>query len=561
MAEPDKKIELELAVRDSVSTTLKIIAANLESVNSKMSRGGNAIQESVEVLQKVGGHTAGVGENAKQTTKSLLGVADTLKTIVGIVSTGPVGLALATAAAIGFVGNQMGKLATRRLELKRLSQDTGLSEGKISILQRYGKRMGFDPEVTHKNIVQAATAIKEMFTAGAGSQLFRNLADIGEAKFGAELLKEVQSGGSIDKAFDKAADRYDELFKQDPAKAAQFAQGLGVSESFLRDIKANAAGLVPAYEMSAEAAEAWAKRMSVVHESYNALWAGTMGFFIRTLILGDRRAAAKARNISARTEHISRTLPTRSSASRWGSSRSRASSLSSSRPAKKIPPPSWARSPARLSGSREGQSVRAGRKAARSGMPGNRYLVGEWARNISSGGSSGVVGAGGPQLFRPNESGRIISNEQIVAGARKAWAMGEEKAREYQPKGVEQSIEGAALSRLAPKGLSYALQWLKKEGAKGAASETRAWLRQKLAIADPQEDSPWAPGGAWDKHTQVAANDLRCTIDGAQQSAEGTQLRLIGGVNFTNVPPGVSTKAESDGFDKFQMARTQPILS
>lgn len=554
MAEPDKKIELELAVRDSVSATLKIIAANLEAVNSKLSRGGNAIQESVDTLQKVSVHSAGVGENAKQTTKSLLGVSDTLKSIMTLVATGPIGWATAVAAAIGLVGAQMGKLATRRLELKRLATDTGLSENKISILQRYGKRMGFDPDVTHKNIVQSATAIKEMFTAGAGSTLFTNLADIGEAKFGAELLKDVQSGGSIDKAFDKVATRYDELFKQDPARAAQFAQASFMSESFLRDMKANADGLVPAYEMSAEAAEAWAKRMSLVHESYNALWAGTMGFFIRSLILGDK-AAAKVRHLFRdRIDRPDVTDPAQRQ--KLGLQPLSGEQLERLRTSKK----DSASVLGEIAGSikrlyDKGKDI-PGRQEGGSVLPDRPYVVGER----------------GPETFIANGESRTVgeSGAEIIKSAVGGFV-------EKKAEGWQQPVAGMysqALGKFMPGPVGWAAKIMKQDVEAGYP--LRTWMRQALGIADPHEAAPWAAGGAWEKERAVASTgsgvarsglvqqasleDMRCNFDAAQQITGGTQLKLVGGVNFTNVPPGVSTKAESDGLDTFQMARTQPLL-
>jgi hypothetical protein len=555
MAEPDKKIELELAVRDSVSATLKIIAANLESVNSKMSRGGNAIQESVETLQKVSVHTAGIGENAKQGTKSLLGVADVLKTITSVVATGPIAFATATVAAIAAVGSQMGKLATRRLELKRLATDTGFTEAKISILQRYGKRMGFDPDVTHKNIIQAAGAIKEMYTGGAGSTLFTNLANIGEAKFGAELLKQVQAGGSIDAAFDKAADYYDQLFKKDPIQAAKFAQAMNVSESFLRDIKANSEGLVPAYEMSAEAAEAWAKRMSVVHESYNALWAGTMGFFIRTMILGDK-AVAKVRHLFRdRIDRPDVTDPAQRQ--KLGLKPLSAEQLEELKRSKKDSTTVTGEIAASIKRLYEKGKEIPGRQEGGSVLPGRPYVVGEQ----------------GPETFTANGESRTVGERgaEIIKSAVGGFV--EKKAESWQ-----QPVAGMysqALGKLMPGPVGWAAKMMKQDVEAGYP--LRTWVRQALGIADPHEAAPWVAGGAWEKERAVASagsgaarsglqqqaslDDMRCNLDAAQQSAGSTQLKLIGGVNFTNVPPGVTTKAESDGLDKFSMARTQPLLS
>jgi hypothetical protein len=555
MAEPDKKIELELAVRDSVSATLKIIAANLESVNSKMSRGGNAIQESVETLQKVSVHTAGIGENAKQGTKSLLGVADVLKTITSVVSTGPIAFATATVAAIAAVGSQMGKLATRRLELKRLATDTGFTEAKISILQRYGKRMGFDPDVTHKNIIQAAGAIKEMYTGGAGSTLFTNLANIGEAKFGAELLKQVQAGGSIDAAFDKMADYYDQLFKKDPIQAAKFAQAMNVSESFLRDIKKNSEGLVPAYEMSADAAEAWAKRMSLVHESYNALWAGTMGFFIRTMILGDK-AVAKVRHLFRdRIDRPDVTDPAQRQ--RMGLKPLSAEQLEELKRSKKDSTTVTGEIAASIKRLYEKGKEIPGRQEGGTVLPGRPYVVGEQGpETFTASGQSSEVGTAGPEVIRPGVGG------QITKGITEGIAAADARARDYQPPSPVNVMAGRVVSRMAGP-VSPLLKIMRAFGDDPAVrTALRKWtgLGSHYNVADnPSEPAPWKAGGEFEKLASL--ENQRCNLDAAQQNASGTQLKLIGGVNFTNVPPGVTTKAESDGLDKFSMARTQPLLS
>ena len=57
----DNKIELELALRDSVSVTLRTIAGDLDAINKKFSgkgeeevkKGGESIDKTAEIHQKI----------------------------------------------------------------------------------------------------------------------------------------------------------------------------------------------------------------------------------------------------------------------------------------------------------------------------------------------------------------------------------------------------------------------------------------------------------------------------------------------------------------------------
>lgn len=561
MAEPDRRIELELAVRDSVSATLKAIATNLESVNAKLSRGGNAIQESADTLHKISVHTHDIGENAKQSTRSLLNLGDILKTMVRFLADTPVAIPLVVVAAAGFVGTQMTKLAAGRERLKAMAQDTGFSEGRISILQRFGRRMGFDPEVTQKNIAQIGNSIKELQTGGTGATLFQNMADIGEANFGAAILKDVQAGGSIDTAFDKIADRYAELYKTDAVQAAKFANAAGLPESFLRDIKDNMKGLVPAYEMSEAAAQAWLKKMSLVHSMYDTLMLSTAGFAIRALVLGGR--------VVGKVKHLFRDRP------EWPEITD---------PAKRQRMGLRPLSPEQL------ENLKAGKKdtgsvvsdiaaslkrmyqkgleieARQGGGPvsaGRDYLVGERGPELLiSGGQHQLVGERGPQMLRPSASGEIRTLAQAEADKKLSIPVAYRNPGDIKW-GQWAAAHGAigrgqrgghAIFATAEEGIAAQEALLRERGQGKSIAEIGKWY-----AADPK----WARGVA--KIMGVDPNyrpEDVAILAAAIRRQEGFNLstRLNASIAFNNVPPGVKTSADADGMDSFKMARTLPLV-
>jgi hypothetical protein len=488
----DQKIELELALRDSVSVALRTIAGNIDQMNAKLTRGGEEIRQGTDTLSKVAKNTKDIGESARTASRHLVGLGDTLIKVSSLLTTGPVAIGAGIVATTAAIGRQLKGVADERLRLKALSEDSGLSEDKISIMMRTQARQGINPEQATKNIEIMTGKLKDMSTQKTGSEIYRGLVDIGMARYGKQLLDSVTSG-DFAKAVSQIFDQYAEIYKTHGATAAMaYAQVVGVHESFLQTYKAASEGVKPAYRLNLEAAQSWADRWAIVHENLEMMWDTTIGSMIWTLVRIDEGIAS--------LEGVQKKFPTLEGLESAvpgsegmpigpdlpnlpGGSQDAEDLKDSKKDSAKILDDTkgilerrWERLKG-LVGRQEGGPILAGRD----------YQVGEAGPEVfNAGGEYSLVGEGGPERFRSKKPGMLEKFEQKSAGMT-AGQLG----------------TGLALKKFAPGPIGWALSVI-------AADEDKAWrdwARTKLGGVfgyDPEvgTPNPWEVGGSWDKDPQ-----------------------------------------------------------
>lgn len=534
----DQKLELEIALRDSVSLTLKAIAANVEEMNRKLSRGGTAIAEGTDTLKRLEFNVRSVGTTAKDSTKSLMGMNDILKQMTMFLSTGPLGMAAGLVAGTGMVAKIMVDYSKSRLDLRRMSQDTGLSEDQISISQRTYRRMGLPWEEANKNITRMATSLKELQQYEGGSDLAKSLSDIGEGKFWQETLLPLMRAGREDEAYRELFKKYDELQARSAEAARLYANyALKIPESFLEGYIEASKGIAPAYRTNLQYAEQWTKEWELLCERLR----NAGNWFLRRALRGFFTSYWRRPSFGI---EVGRNLPpiitdpklreslrlnplTKEQLDALGETKK--DSLKTQRDIGTILQNMWDKSKEAI-GRQEGGPVTSG----------NRYIVGERGPELFSGGGRyALVGEGGPEPFRPQISGTVTK-----ADLTEALLRAEAGAREWQPKAP--TATDVMLGMFAPGMWGRVLTMMKNDPARGDV--LRTIMRRYLGIEDPKEPAPWLPGGAWDQ--------ARAGIDGEGRVAD---VSLGGSIDFRNVPPGVRTEAESDGLDEFAMSRSMPV--
>lgn len=567
----DKRIELEIALRDSVSLTLQNIADSLEGMSSKLSRGGESISQSAEVIKKIEVHTKGVGERAKESTKSLMGMGDSIKwlTLAMGVGGGPlVGVGIAV-AAVAAAGKFMTGQARARLELKHMSEDTGISEDLISVMQRTGRSRGIPFEAVVKNIRQIGVNLNDMKQRGEGSDAFKHLADLGYANFGRELL-EMLKAGNIDQAARAYFEQYEKILKEKGESAARLyaTEGIKLPESFLKGYLAASAGIQPAYRVNLEYAEKWLKFMEGFDARVKRLGQGILGELARALIAmayeGDTpeqkrkklKSQITAPSITSAWWRRQLGLPALTEEQEKLLLDEKKESVKKQKALSEIIM-GWRDNAALATSGSLGANPQSILRRQEGGpvTSGIGYLVGEKGPELFSGGGQyGLVGEGGPAVFRPGSSGNITKADLV-----RSYNTLEETARGYSPPERPDFVARVLDLHRIP-GL------MKRDAASGYP--LRNVLRRVLGMEPTDQPASWAPGGDWDRERALQSQQAGLTSDELDQTRSDLDASLGGGrtvgrgihlgadVTFNNVPPGVRTDAQGDGLDEFTLDRS-----
>lgn len=558
----DAKIEMEIALRDSVSLTLKAIAANLEAVNEKLTRGGDEMKQGGDSIQKISKHTRDLGENVKATSRHLVGLGDSIIKIGAFL--GPIiGPSAALVGGTTLLGNKLKEFTNERMRLKQLSENSGFTEDDVSIMQRTQKRMGISREEANANIERVGSKLQGLLVGRTGSELYRGLADMGLARFGKELLAMVETG-DIGKAFRMILIEYETIrAKFGEAAASHYAGVVGLDDSFLQRYTKASQGVVPAFRMSIEAAEDWGERWDIIHHNLHNWWNWTVGNMIWSIVRTEEAVAAGAKTAGEMPIVIpgaegAQPAPYATKPSKDVQAGDAARDVLTTQKdtnklfgnIKDILQRMWEKDKGQnLTNRQQGGPVIAGRQ----------YIVGEGGPELfGSAGRFTLVGEGGAELFRPKTTG-TITKASVTADMRQAMAIGEEAARAYEPKGLgdPRSIVADALAGPMKRPLHVMKRyeddpamrtWLRSFG-EYIPQSVKDFIGVKPVEDDPTEPAPWRPGGEWDR--------VRAGMDAAGANFDSRWGAMI---EFKNVPQGVKTTADADGFDDFVMSRSQAAI-
>src|SRR6266699_1607626 len=180
------RVEIEVAIRDMFSTTMKQMGRELDDMNKKAQELGQGASGAFYKFRRENDQLA---ESTKRSNASLTEMGGIFKLLTNSIL-GPVGIV----AGFYEVSKSLGEFSKNQVQLKMFSNEIGFSTAQISIMQRTMANMGMSSEESLKVITNVGSKLRGMFELGLGSQLFRDLADMGEGKWAAQLLKVVQSG-------------------------------------------------------------------------------------------------------------------------------------------------------------------------------------------------------------------------------------------------------------------------------------------------------------------------------------------------------------------------------
>lgn len=273
-----EQMEVEIALRDSVSTGLRQIGREIDAVTRRMKEGGDS------------GDNAFIkfGKGAKETKEAL----DKTRESMGGLATFMTGMSRtllgATGIAAGFVavGTALEGFANKRLELKNLSTDLGFTEEKISIMRRTLARMGFEAGDQEKLIGSLGHALKDVARLGHYSPLLQQLSKMNEGQFGGSLLETVRSG-DFNKAMDEIHRRFEQIaekYGRDSPQAQEFAKTIGWPDSVMQGWKEGTAGVKAAHIASYEMSKQYKDETARLWENVEDLGNKAGGAIVHTLL-------------------------------------------------------------------------------------------------------------------------------------------------------------------------------------------------------------------------------------------------------------------------------------
>jgi len=579
----DPKIEVELALKNTASAAVQDIFKDVSELVKHVHEMGKASSGTDSGIEKTVKGIKGLKDRTDDSHKSFSQLAAILAPMVGV--GGTIALVATAFAGAAFALDEFGK---GRISLQNLAVDLGLSVDEMSVMEKTFRLMGIPADDAKSTVVAIGALLKNIQTYGERTEAFKNVSFMGErgAAFMKNFLETIRSGpGGEYKGFLMVLDEYNKLIKDEGLQRAnQFLKNFpGVSESAALKYREKSKDVEPSFKPQIEAIEKLHQRIAEVKSKVNnaknrlmdwillnqralqeyvhdllspkplappgfnerfGIWPGTpFGRGGQQFGLDDKPASFKDRfgdfDLDIKKESNDKLKEILDST-------------------KRLFPP--------VSPRQFGGSVEAGQS----------YLVGERGPELfAGGGDSELVGAGGPETIKPKSSGMIQTlPESRAIDDRRGESSGWGPANSWLEKfaystGIPQAIiDMHNFRRNNPVakwlyGEDYGLNNLRLPlaephglGSPGPPDTTEIWSNSDWE----QFKRGQTPGSATGKVRSISPSSWweREQLDQSLRSEESGS-NLSAEITFRNVPPGVMTNADGDGFDNFKINKSKAI--
>lgn len=521
----DQKIEIELALQDQASQTIQAIAASVSDVVKNIGAMGNASTGTDSGIARSVRSVQALGEKSKETGKSLSTIAAILAPMAGAAGT----VALIGTGLIAAT-NALGEFAKGGLKLKNLSVDIGFSVDQMSVMTRTFERMGMDAGEAQKHMTAIGQALKNIQTYGNGSEIIRTLSQMGHGAFATQLLQTVKAG-EFYQAFNMINQEFNRLYTvEGPAAAANFRSTIGgLTESIAKNYAERSKGVQPAIHANIKEMQRFNNILEEYKTRISNAWSKLLDDYMGYQI--------KFKNFMMGLEPFTRKPPTEPNASQsLGGIRRRKKTetlLEDGKEEKK-------ETNKKLETIRNSLQSLGGAKPKKFGGPveqGQRYLVGEARPELYIGGGDvRLLGMDGPEIIQPATSGTIIAD----AG---------EALRSLQPSLV---LGDGGLGPSFNSGRSSDQAGQSFFGGITTPSGSGYDPGQVIQSAMTEPSSNWAMPMFNDHERRQLDINLQ-----AEMSAPS--LSVSSDITFRNVPPGVTTMMNGEGFDNFKVNKSKAL--
>jgi uncharacterized protein (TIGR02594 family) len=254
------RIELEVALKDSISTALKTIGRELDAMNKKAMEIGQGPSAAYTKFKR---ENDNLTESAKRSNAQFVTMGAAF-TNIGRSLIGPIGVV----AGLYEAAKALDVFASGRLQIRNLSTDLHLSTSQLSIMQRTLANMGMSTQESTQVISNAMGKIKEAFTLRLGSQLMSDLREMGEGTWATKLQAVIDTGD-----FAKAWDMLLEKGNTGTARfKAWFSERMGIPESVIQSYKRNSEGVQAMTDADIATLENYHKKMNLITTKIEDAW-------------------------------------------------------------------------------------------------------------------------------------------------------------------------------------------------------------------------------------------------------------------------------------------------
>lgn len=540
----DQKIEIELELQDKAASVVKDISTSVSDLVKHLNQVTKDNSGGESGINKTSSNIKRLGDNAKDSSKHLDGIAASLRSLAGAAGT----LAL-VGGALYSVANQLNNFAVKKLQLNALSIDIGFTTKEISRMTRTFELMGSSAESSKQQLVSIGGVLRDLKVLGEGSDVFRSLSFHGFNDIAKKLFVEMNSGSAY-QAFLMVIEQYNKLEETDKRSARLFLSFFpGLTESMAKNFAERTKLVKDLYQTNTEAMQEFHNRWETISEGVDDMVKRKQFKF-----MGMSLDIAKFfENFGFSKEQVApqpfdlKKLPDTFS-DRFGNwkeleetKKEGSSTLEKIRDSIK-----------NLFGfgssKQHGGSVEAGQN----------YLIGEDGPELfQGGGNMQVVGEGGPSIIQFSSPG------MIMAGGREEYAGFPQFMPNIHTPQVAMPPFEERFGDWNSKGFNDRFgEW----NSKGFGERYGDWSTSGGGTrpTDGYSTPNWK-GGDWqgDGFSPSMGSDIssieRRQLDIMLSAESGEAPSLNADITFKNVPAGVMTKADGDGFDNFKVNKSRSL--
>ena len=546
----DQKIEIELALQNTSSDTIKQIADSVGGFVKQISELGKASSGTESGIAQTAKGIKHLNDKTREASKDVSSLQALLIPLVGAAGTiALIGSGLAAAATA------LGDFAGERIRFKNLSTDIGFSVEQMSIIIRTFENLGIPTEQAQQRLEAIGSTLKELQTYGRGSEIYKSITDLGLGDFADALLKAVNAG-KFDEALRMWIDQYNRLLATNQRLAANFMTTMGgMSKSIAQNFEEKSKGVTAAVEVNMEVTKDFFERFNHLKNDLDDMWStlkykvmkesldlteqlsspqlgGKLGAFVgqgfslfdkkplsTDPLLVDPSSALKRKGHKFEFEQEDEKNNKKEGNSTLEKIRDSIKNLFG------------------FSGAKQhGGSVESGQ----------RYLVGELEPELFSGGGNiQLVGMDGPEIIQPASPGMISPGGGFP---------------QFVPNRFTPQVEMPSFDmRFGDWGNPGFSSRFSDWSSPGFDSRFGNW-NSMGGGSRPGTSSPDFSGGIHSSIGPDFTQDNRRDFDIMLNSENmGTPSSLNAEITFKNVPPGVNTKADGDGFETFKINKSKSL--
>lgn len=554
MTVEQQKIEIELEIqKTSATAVVQEIAKSISNVVKNIGDMGNASSGTDSGIARTTKSVQQLSEKSKDTTKSLGQLSTFLAPLVG-----PIGTIALIGAGLAAVASNLDEFATKKLNFKNLAIDIGLTTGQMSIMGRTFERMGMSADESKSRIQEIGSQLKELQTYGERTDLFRNLSFRGDGAFAKALLKTVRAGEFYE-AFQMINKEYNRLHTvEGPAAANNFLSNVnGMTESIAKfyderskgvkeSVHTNTAALKEFHQRYEEITTMLGNKVSQIQyllmkaaleygkifepEKYDPKTGAKLGGFIGNLFDPQPMGPGPA------VEEPSRFMLKRKG-HKFGFEQDEKEEKDNKKEGNSTLE--------KIRDSIKGLFGGAAKQHGGSVEAGRNYLVGEVRPEIYVGGGDiQVVGMGGPQVIQPISPGMISASGEFpkfvpnIHTPQVDMPSLENRFGDWNKSSFEDRFGDWNKSSVEDR----FGDWTTRGGGTRPSS-------------GPSSFNWMGGGGASSGISSIERRQLDVTLN----AEVGGSPSLNADITFKNVPPGVTTKADGDGFDNFKVNKSKAL--